>query len=115
MAKCLLIRKKFPEALSYAGTAKTLYPSESQGHYVSGIANIEQKKFPAAYTDFTRCEEILPGNPQMAFFRGYCLDNNGDKEPAANQYMRYLKLINYQQNKYSQYAYTRLKQWGYAK
>ncbi len=115
MAKCLLIRKKFPEALSYAETAKTLYPSESQGHYVSGIANIEQKKFSAAYTDFTRSEEILPGNPQMAFFRGYCLDNNGDREPAANQYMRYLKMINYQQNKYSQYAYTRLKQWGYAK
>ena len=115
MAKCLLIRKKYSEALSYAETAKTLYPSESQGHYVAGIANIEQKKFSAAYKDFTRCEEILPGNPQMAFFRGYCLDNNGDKDPAANQYMKYLKMINYQQNKYSQYAYARLKQWGYAK
>jgi len=29
--------------------------------------------------------------------------------------MKYLKMINYQQNKYSQYAYARLKQWGYAK
>jgi len=115
MAKCLLMRKKFPEALSYAGTAKRLYPLESQGHYVSGIANLEQKKFPAAYADFTRCEEILPGNPQMAFFRGYCLDNSGDRDPAANQYMKYLKMINYQQNKYSQYAFSRLKQWGYVK
>ena len=115
MAKCLLIEKKYAGALSYAQTAKTLYPSESQGHYVSGIANIEQKNFSDAYKDFTRCEEIMPGNPQMAFFRGYCLDNNGDKDPAANQYMKYLKMINYQQNKYSQYAYTRLKQWGYVK
>ncbi|OGR28685.1 MAG: peptidase M48 Ste24p [Desulfobacterales bacterium RIFOXYA12_FULL_46_15] len=115
MAKCLLIRKKFPEALSYADTAKTLYPSEAQGYYVAGIANIEQKKFSNAYKDFTQCEEILPGNPQMAFFRGYCLENNGEKDPAANQYMKYLKMINYQQNKYSQYAYARLKQWGYAR
>ena len=115
MAKCLLIRGKTAEALSYADTAKKLYPSEAQGYYVAGIANTEQKRFSEAYKDFTRCEEILPGNPQMAFFRGYCLDNNGDKDPAANQYMKYLKMINYQQNKYSQHAYSRLKQWGYAK
>ncbi len=115
MAKCLLIREKFSEAVSYADTAKTLYPSEAQGYYVAGIANTEQKKFSQAYKDFTKCEEILPGNPQMAFFRGYCLENNGDRDPAANQYMKYLKMINYQQNKYSQYAYTRLKQWGYVR
>lgn len=115
MAKCLLIRKKPSEAESYADTAKKLYPAEAQGYYVAGIANTEQKKFSDAYKDFTRCEEILPGNPQMAFFRGYCLENNGDRDPAANQYMKYLKMINYQQNKYSQHAYARLKQWGYAK
>ncbi len=114
MAKCLLIKKQPSEALSYADTAKKIYPSEAQGYYVAGIANTEQKRFSEAYKDFTRCEEILPGNPQMAFFRGYCLDNNGDKDPAANQYMKYLKMINYQQNKYSQHAYARLKQWGYA-
>jgi tetratricopeptide (TPR) repeat protein len=115
MAKCLLIQKKYPDAVSYAGTAKKIYPSEAQGYYVAGIANTEQKKFSDAYKDFTRCEELLPGNPQMAFFRGYCLENNGEKDPAANQYMKYLKMINYQQNKYSQYAHNRLKQWGYAK
>jgi beta-barrel assembly-enhancing protease len=115
MAKCLLIQKKPSEALSYADTAKKIYPAEAQGYYVAGIANTEQRKFSEAYKDFTRCEEILPGNPQMAFFRGYCLENNGDKDPAANQYMKYLKMINYQHNKYSQHAYARLKQWGYAK
>lgn len=113
MAKCLLIRKKYAESVSYANAAKSLYPSEAQGYYVAGIANTEQKKFTEAYKDFSRCEEILPGNPQMSFFRGYCLENNGDRNSAASQYMKYLKMINYQQNKYSQHAYSRLKQWGY--
>ncbi len=51
----------------------------------------------------------------MTFYKGYCMDKKGDNKPAANNYMAYLKMINYQPNKYSRYAYDRLKAWGYAK
>jgi len=115
MAKCLMIRKKPAQALPYADTAKKLYPTEVQGYYLAGIANNELKKYDNAYQDFSKCDELLPGNPQMKFYKGYCLDKKGDTKPAANNYMAYLKMINYQPNKYSKYAYNRLKEWGYAK
>ena len=115
MSKCLMIRKKPAQALSYANAAKKLYPSEIQGYYIAGIANSELKKYGKAYQNFGKCDELLPGNPQMKFYKGYCLDKNGDTKTAANNYMTYLKMIDYQPNKYSKYAYKRLKEWGYAK
>ncbi len=114
LSKTLMIRKKTDQALSYAQKAKKLYPLEAQGHYISGMANSELKKYGRAYKDFNKCDIILPGNPQMKFFKGYCLDKNGDRDPAAKNYMAYLKMINYQPNEYSKYAYGRLKKWGYA-
>ncbi|MCP3874335.1 MAG: M48 family metalloprotease [Desulfobacteraceae bacterium] len=115
MSKCMMMKEKPLQALSYANSAQKLYPSESQAHYIAGIANNELKKFDAAYQNFSKCDELLPGNPQMTFFKGYCLDKKGNTKPAANNYMSYLKLINYQSNTYSKYAYSRLKEWGYAK
>ena len=115
MAKCQLLRKKPSQALSYADMAKKLYPSEVQGHFIAGIAGKELKKYTMAYNNFDTCDKLLPGNPQISFYKGYCLDKKGDIEPAANNYINYLKMTGNQPNKYGQYAYNRLKQWGYAK
>jgi len=115
MSKCLMIMEKPAQALPYADTAKNLYPREVQGYYIAGLANSELKQYDKAYQDFEKCDELLPGNPQIKFHKGYCLDQKGDTKPAANNYMTYLKMINYQSNKYSKYAYNRLKEWGYAK
>ena len=114
MAKCLLIQKKSSQALSYANVAKTLYPTEPQGYYIAGLSNLAEKKPSQAYGDFKRCDELLPGNPQLTFYKGYSLDNSGQKKEAAQNYMNYLKQINYQSNKFSQHAFQRLKAWGYA-
>ena len=115
MAKCQLLRKKPDQALAYADTAKKLYPAEIQGYYVAGFASKELKKYTIAYKNFDTCDKLLPGNPQMSFYKGYCLDKKGEIEPAANNYITYLKMINSQPNEYSNYAYNRLKKWGYAK
>jgi len=115
MSKCLMVREKYSEALSYAKAAKKIYPEEVQAYYISGMANNELKKYERAYQDFNKCDNLLPGNPQMTFYKGYCLDKKGDIKPAANNYMAYLKKINYQPNKYSKYAYDRLQKWGFAK
>lgn len=114
MAKCMLIRKKSAQAVAHASTAKQLYPGESQGHYISGLAHLMADKPGLANRDFERCDQILPGNPQVTFYRGYALDKDKRKDPAATQYLAYLKAIDYASNKYSQYAYQRLKAWGYA-
>lgn len=115
MAKCQMLRKKPDQAVRYADRAKQLYPAQTQGYYIAGIANLELKQYTKAYQNFNKSNKLLPGNPQMTFFKGYALDRNGDQKPAAENYMSYLKMINYQPNKYSQHAYNRLKQWGYAK
>jgi predicted Zn-dependent protease len=114
MAKCMLIQKKSSQAATYANDAKQLYPGEPQGYYLAGLANLAEKKNSQAYEDFKRCDELLPGNPQLTFYKGYSLDNSGQKQAAAQNYLAYLKQINYQSNTYSQHAYKRLKDWGYA-
>ena len=115
MAKCQLLGKNPDQALAYADTAKKLYSAEIQGYYIAGLASKELKKYTIAYKNFDTCDKLLPGNPQMSFYKGYCLDKKGEIEPAANNYMTYLKMTNYQSNEYSKYAYNRLKKWGYAK
>ncbi len=113
MAKCMLIQKKSSQALSYANSAKTLYPQEPQGHYLGGLANLAEKKPSQAFQDFSQCDRLLPGNPQLTFYKGFSLENMGQKPEAASNYTAYLKQINYQSNKYSQHAYKQLKAWGY--
>lgn len=114
-AKCMLIQKKNADAAAHARSAKEIYPGESQGYYISGLANLAIEKPGPAHEDFKRCDELLPGNPQVTFYRGYALDKSGQQQPAADRYAAYLKAINYASNKYSQYAYQRLKAWGYVK
>jgi predicted Zn-dependent protease len=113
MAKCLLIQKKSSKALSYANAAKKLYPSEPQGYYLAGLSNLEIKKYNQAFQDFKQCDSLLPGNPQLTFYKGYSLDGSGQKKEAATNYSSYLKKVDFQSNKYSQHAYKRLKAWGY--
>jgi len=113
MAKCQLIQKKDAEAVSYARKAKQAYPDEAQAYHVSGIANLRTKKFDAAHQDFTRYEKRLPGNPNTVFYKGLSLEGQEKIEPAANAYHTYLQDV--QQGKQAQYAYQRLKEWGYIK
>lgn len=112
-AKCMLIQEKFQDAETHAARAMQLYPAETQAHYIAGLAHLSLKKPGRASEDFKECDRLLPGNPQVTFYRGYALDNDGRKQPAAQQYTAFLKEINYASNKYSQYAYKRLKAWGY--
>ncbi len=113
MAKCLILEKKVLKALRYADRAKQLYPDEAQGYFVSGLANLGLKHWTDAYQDFDSCDNVLPGNPQITFYKGYCLDQNGQSSSAAAAYMTYLEQVGYQPGKYSKYAHDRLKKWGY--
>ncbi len=114
MAKCLLLNEKPDQAVSYARDAARIYPDETQGHYIYGLSSLRVKKFDQALDRFSTCENLLPGNPQVTFYRGYSLEHTGNRRSAAQAYQRYLKMINFSANKYSKYAYQRLQEWGYA-
>ena len=113
MAKCQLVQKKNAEAERYVEKAKQVYPEEAQAYHISGFTKLRNKNYAAAYEDFSIYARRLPGNPQTVFFQGLALEGMEKIEPAARAYNDYLKQT--QQGREAQYAYQRLKAWGYIK
>jgi predicted Zn-dependent protease len=113
MAKCQLIQNRDAEAGRYADQAKQAYPKEAQAYHVSGIANLRTQQFEAAYQDFSQYETLLPGNPNTIFFQGLALEGMQKIDPAAHAFHAFLKQV--QQGEQAQYAYQRLREWGYLK
>jgi predicted Zn-dependent protease len=113
MATCQIIQKKPADGLRYSEEAKSVYPQEAQAYYLSGFAKLQTRDFAGANQDFNAYEKVLPGNPTTTFFKGFSLEGMGKKPEAAQEYHRYLKVV--QEGKFAQHAYTRLVEWGYYK
>jgi predicted Zn-dependent protease len=111
MSKCQLVQKKYSESLRYAEDARQVYPGEAQAHYLAGYTKIQLKHYASAHDAFTRYDSLLPGNPSATFFLGLSSEGMQRQKEAANYYYRYLQQVN--QGEMAQYAYGRLKQWGY--
>ena len=111
MSKCLAAQNKNTEALKYAEQAKQAYPDEPQAHQVAGLVELRLKKFSGAYNDFNAYERRLPGDPSLAFFKGYALEGMQQQRESAENYYRYLQAV--QQGDMAKHAYKRLVQWGY--
>jgi len=113
MSKCQLAQKKYDKAKRFAEKAKKVYPNEAQAYNIAGFVKIREKKYDSAYEDFVSYEKRLPGNPNTLFFKGLSLDGMRHTEASANEYYRYLKIVN--QGEKAKYAYGRLVKWGYIK
>lgn len=112
MAKCQLAKKNYSEASRYAELARKAYPQEAQSYHLQGITKIMQKKYAAALQSFTTCEQLLPGNPNISFFKGISLEALQRRNDAAREYRRYLQ-ISGGQGSQAGHAYQRLVDWGY--
>jgi predicted Zn-dependent protease len=108
-----LAQKKYVVGRQYAEMAQKAYPKEAQAYHLSGFSKVQLKDFEGAYEEFSAFESLLPGNPNTTFFKGYCQEGMNQIEPAANEYRRYLQVV--QEGKYAQHAYRRLVDWGYIK
>lgn len=111
MSKCLIIQKKYGEAIRYAKKAQQVYPEEAQANHLIGYISIKQKKFENAFAAFAAYDRMLPGNPNTIFFKGYSLDRMEHIDDAAEEYMRYLKIV--KQGDKAKHAYQRLVKWKY--
>lgn len=111
MSKCFIMQKKYNQAMKYAKKANQVYPEEAQAHHLLGYINIKLEDFDNAFAAFSKYETMLPGNPNTIFFKGYCLDKMGHTDKAAQEYIRYLKIVN--QGDKAKYAYQRLVKWKY--
>ncbi len=113
LAKCFLMQENYAQAKQYADRAEQIYPTEAQAWHVAGFACLNLKEFDRAYQNFTRYDQLLPGNPGTAFFKGYSLEKMNKIPQSASQYQEYLKQV--QQGRYAQHAYKKLQEWGYIK
>jgi tetratricopeptide (TPR) repeat protein len=113
MSKTSLIQKKYAAGRQYAEMAQKAYPQEAQAYHLSGFSKIQLKDFDGAYEEFDAYDKLLPGNPNIIFFKGYSQEGMGNTRQAANLYNRYLQVV--QQGQYAQHAYRRLVDWGYVK
>ncbi|MEJ5358962.1 MAG: M48 family metalloprotease [Desulfobacterales bacterium] len=111
MARCMLLQKKYAEGERYAREAISAYPQEAQGHFLSGVAALQLRRFDAALADFQAYRRILPGNPTSVFFTGYAFEGLNRRSEAAQEYRRYLQQV--RQGPYAQHAAQRLREWGY--
>ena len=113
MSKCQLAQKQYAKADSFAKKAKTVYPQEGQAYYLSGFVKIKEKDYASAYEEFNYYEKLLSGNPNIIFFKGLSLEGMQRIKESANEYYKYLQIVNQGEN--AKYAYQRLVQWGYIK
>ena len=111
MAKYQLVMEKNTAAERYAVEATRVYPREAQAHIITGITSIINKKYDQALHHLGEYDHLLPGNPEITFYQGYAWEQMNHRQRAADHYIAYLRKRN--QGKQAQYAYTRLKEWGY--
>ncbi len=110
-AKCRIAMQDTGQARRLALKSIQVYPAEAQGHLVTAMADFIDKKYGPAQAQFNRYDTILPGNPEITFFKGRCLEGMRRRNQAAQEYYRYLQQVRSGNN--ARYAYNRLKTWGY--
>lgn len=112
MAECLQARERAGDAVRYAETATQLYPQEAQAHKLLALLSLGQKDPGTAYDHLDRYDRLLPGDAGVGFLKGVALEGQGRRQEAARQYSGYLQQN--RQGKAAEYAYSRLRSWGYA-
>jgi predicted Zn-dependent protease len=113
MAKCQMALKDYSMAQRYAQDAAGVYPGEPQALHILGMTELLLKKYNSAHNRFIGYEKKLPGNPNTVFYIGLSAEGMGKREEAANRYYAYRKEVN--KGEKAEYAYSRLKEWGYIK
>ena len=109
MSKTQFLQKKWAVGRQYAEMAQKVYPQEAQAYHLSGFAKIQLKDYEGALAEFNSYDQVLAGNPNTLFFRGYAYEGMKKYREAGGEYHRYLQVV--QQGDYARHAYQRLREW----
>jgi beta-barrel assembly-enhancing protease len=109
MSKSQLLQKKWVVGRQYAEMAQQTYPQEAQAYHLSGFAKIRLKEYDGALEEFSRYDQVLAGDPNSFFFKGYCYEGMQKYPQAGREYQRYLQVVN--QGEYASHAYQRVREW----
>lgn len=113
MAQCLQATGRSRQALDYADSARRIYPQEAQAQKVAGVLALELRDPGMALQRLDQYDRLLPGDPGITFLKGVSYEGTGNRRAAAQHYNAYLRQS--QQGDAAQYAYSRLKGWGYVR
>lgn len=113
MASCQMALKDVTSAEQYARKATEVYPTEPKGHSLLAVSLINTKKYDQALQSLSEYDRLLPGNPQVIFYKGYCYEQMDKKQEAATHYHNYLQKVS--SGEQAQHAYARLQSWGYVR
>jgi len=94
MSKSQLLQKKWAVGRQYAEMAQQAYPQEAQAYHLSGFAKVRLKDYDGALEEFNRYDQVLAGDPNSFFFKGYCYEGMQQYRQAGSQYQRYLQVVN---------------------
>ncbi|NLX19318.1 MAG: M48 family metalloprotease [Desulfobulbus sp.] len=111
MASCQMALKDTAGAVQYARRATGVYPTEPRGHSLLAISLINGKKYDQALRSLGEYDRLLPGNPQVIFYKGYCYEHMNRQQDAASHYHSFLQKV--RSGEQAKYAYSRLQSWGY--
>ena len=96
-----------------ASRAVELDPELFDARLTAGVIYYKRKENGKSLGELGAAEKLVPGQPQVAFFRGRNLDDMGQKDKAAKEYAFVLKNVN--KGPMAEYSYKRLTDWGYIK
>jgi predicted Zn-dependent protease len=105
--------EKKPQAYGSAQKAVALYPDLYRARFVAGVLAFETGKQGESLTHLQAADQLVPGQPPVAFYEGRALEAQGRREDAARKYAAVLEKV--QKGAMAEYCYGRLVEWGYVR
>ncbi len=110
MTQCQIVQENLDKARTYVNQAKTVNPAEASAYHLSGIVYMMENKFSNAYEEFDDFENKVPSNANTIFLKGTALEGMQDKDGAAAEYRRYLKITT--KGEAAAHIQQRFSDWG---
>jgi beta-barrel assembly-enhancing protease len=104
--------RRYDRAEEASDRANSLNPELYYGRLVNGAANWQLRNFQESIEQLRAAERLVPNTVLVAFFAGRNLEDTGNRQGAAEQYMKVAQATQ-GQGEYGQYAVQRLSEWGY--
>lgn len=94
-----------------AGRAVELDPELFDARFSAGVIYFKRELAKKSLTELTAAEKLVPGQPQVAFFRGRDFESLNQREKAAKEFKYVVE--NVQKGAMVDYSRKRLTEWGY--
>ncbi len=113
LARVAQAQNRAGESEKLARRAAAVYPGEAQSQAVLSRSLFAQRKFEASLAVLKRYDGLLPGDPTVPFYAGLCHERMGQREAAAENYLRFVTMAGAQGAQPPvNHAVSRLKAWG---